>query len=96
METAGIVETKELLVGVNELSMELIKHLKDGVQVGDALAILDTLKNNADFKAKLEAAYTNVQAVPAEIKDLSIAEGVELAMVQVAYLPKILAAAKAV
>lgn len=93
-EVVGIQETKELLVAVNELSIELIKHLKDGVQVADAVAILDTLKNNADFKAKLEAGYTNVQAVPAEIKDLSLVEGGELVMTQISYLPKILEAAK--
>lgn len=93
-EVLGIKETKELVIGVNELAVELVKHLKDGVQVTDALAILDTLKTNEDFKAKLAAAYENVQAVPAEVKDISLVEGMELVMAQAAYLPKIIEAAK--
>ena len=94
MEALGIKETKEVVVGVNELAIELVKHFKDGVQFTDALGLIETLKTNEDFKAKLVAAYENIQAVPAEVKDISLVEGMELVMVQAAYLPKIIEAAK--
>lgn len=92
----GVDQTKELLVGVNELSIVLIKHLKDGVQLADAPAILDDLKNNPEVLAKLLAAKDRISEVPAEIKDVDFMEGVQLAMVQAAYVPKILEAAKKV
>lgn len=92
-EVMGVKETKELLVGVNELSIELIKHFKDGIQVADALAIVDDFKTNPDLLAAIMAAKDNIQAVPAEVKDLSLAEGIELALAQAAYVPKLIAAA---
>lgn len=91
---SGVVETKELLVGVNELAVELIKHFKDGVQLTDAIAILEAMKSNEDLKAKIEAAYKNIQAVSEEIKDLTLPEGIELIMVQASYVPKLIEAAK--
>lgn len=92
--TYGIKETKELLVGVNELSVFLVERLKDGAQVGDAVALIDKLKNDPDFQAKLAAAYDQINQVPAEVKDLSLMEGIELVMVQANYVPKIIEAAK--
>lgn len=94
VKSYGVKETKELLIGVNELSVFLVELLKDGAQVGDAVAMIDKLKNDPDFQAKMMAAYDQVNQVPAEIKDLSMVEGIELVMVQAQYVPKILEAAK--
>ncbi len=94
-EVVGIKETKEALVGINELAIEIAKHLKAGggliTEVG---AILDDFKTNPDLSAKLLAAVDNIKAVPDEIKDLSWAEGAELAVAQVQYVPQVLAALK--
>lgn len=88
----GIKETKEMLVGLNELSLLLLGKFKDGVQFVDFTEMYSHLQNDADFKAKLEAAYTNYQAIPAEVKDVDAGEGLELASVQIEYVPKIQAA----
>ncbi len=90
-----IKESKELLIGVNELSVFLVGILKDGVQAKeDISAIIEKLATDGEFKEKLQDAYTGVGAVKAELGDLSVVEGVELAMVQAAYVPKILEAMK--
>lgn len=94
-EQYGIKETQELLVGVNELSIELVGLLKDGFQPGtDVAQFVADLQTKPDFLAKLKAAGDNVSAIPDEVKDLSLAEGVQLIMVQAQYVPKILEAAK--
>lgn len=90
----GIKETKELLVGINELSLVLIKHLKDGLQVGkDATAILSELVSNDELKDKLADAVQGLDALDDELKDISLEEGVELGMVQVAYIGRLIEAA---
>lgn len=91
----GIKETKEALIGVNELSLVLIKHLKDGAQLTDIMAVVDDLKNNPELLEKLKAAKEGIEQVPAEAKDISLIEAGELLMTQVGYVPKIIAALKA-
>lgn len=93
-EKLGIKETKEVVVAANELGAFLVERLKDGVGADDAMAVIAKLQTDEAFKAKMQAAFDNVKAVPAEVKDVDLAEGMELAMVQLSYLPKILAAAK--
>ena len=95
-EKLGVKETTDVLKAANELAIFLIGILKDGFQVvGDFKAIFDELRNNEDFRNKLQDAYKGIQSVPAEIKDLDAAEGVQLAGVQIGYLPRILDALKA-
>lgn len=90
----GIKETKEALIGVNEVAVLIASKFKDGVQFGDFAAFWEAFKNDAEFKAKMEAAYMGYQAIPEEVKDLDIGEGIELAMVQIQYVPKLVAAFK--
>jgi len=95
MEKIGIKETKEALVGVNELSLALISVLKDGFQfVDDMTALWSKLQGDTEVNAKMKAALENISMVPAEIKDLDAAEGVELAIEQAKYVPKIIDAFK--
>lgn len=90
----GIKESKEALIGINELAIFIAKRLKDGVGMDDIGAIIDLLKNDGEFKIKVAAAFDGIKAVPEEMKDIDINEGVELAMVQVMYMPKIIEAFK--
>ena len=95
MSEKSVKETKELLVGVNELVVLLLVHLKDGLQVSkDLPAIFSELVGNADLQAKLKAAYDGVSQVEAEVKDLSLQEAVELGLLQVQYVEKIIDALK--
>lgn len=90
--SVGIQETKEVLVAVDEVALELVKGFRDGVQFTDFVTFWEDYKNNADFQAKLKAAWDNHQAIPAEIGDLDISEFADLAMTEVAYVPKFIAA----
>ena len=92
--THGIKETKEALVGLNEVSILIAKRLKDGAQASDIPALLEDLKKDPEVISKLEAARDNIAAVPAEIKDLQLSEGMELGVVQASYVPKLIAAFK--
>ena len=92
---AGIKETKELLVGVNEVALVLIERLKDGIQIGDDIAaIIAKWQSDSDFQAKLTLAVMGINGIPEEVKDIDVNEGVELATIQLSYIPRILAAAK--
>lgn len=90
----GIQETKEVLVAVNELALVIVKYVKDGVSVTDIPAIVSELIGSDSFKLKLTAAITNISQVPAEIGNIDLLEGGELAVCQASYLPRILAALK--
>jgi hypothetical protein len=92
MSTYGIIETEDVLVAVNELSLVVIQHVKDGVQVSDIGAIVFQLMNSDAAKVALVKAVENILAVPKEIGDIDLGEGLELGKVQLSYLPKILEA----
>lgn len=87
----GIKETKEVLVGVNEFSLFMIARAKDGLGFDDALALFA----NSELKAHLAKAFEDVKEVKAELNDLDLEEGLDLAKVQISYVPKIVAAVKA-
>ena len=90
----GIQETKEVLIASNELTLVVIKHVKDGVSVADLPAIVSELMTSDSFKLALVDAITGITNVPAEIKDIDFVEGMELAKVQLGYVPKLLEALK--
>jgi hypothetical protein len=91
---AGIKETNEALVGVNELAVFLIGRLKDGVSVGDFTALWDKLQQDAEFKSKLQQAYDGISLVPAEVSELDATEIVSLVLTQATYVPRIIEALK--
>lgn len=74
----GIKETKEVLVVGFAVAKILAEQVKDGVQGKDALALLQTLLTDTAFQAKVQNAIVGIQNVPAEMKDISIFEGLEL------------------
>jgi hypothetical protein len=92
--STGIKETKDVLVAANELTLVIIKHVKDGIAVSDIPAIVSELMGSDAFKLALVDAVTGVTNVPAEIKDIDFAEGMELGKVQLDYVPRILEALK--
>lgn len=90
----GIQESKDVLVAVNELSLGVIKVVKDGVQPVQDVAGLIAALQQEPLKSSLSLAIQNISAVPSEIKDVDLSEGVELAAVQLSYIPKIVQALK--
>ena len=90
----GIKETKEGLCGLFEVLVCLAERFHDGAQVSDFATIWGKLQNDEPFKQKLMAAYDGAQAIPAELKDLDLNEGIELAGIALDYLPKLVDALK--
>lgn len=88
----SIKETKEALHGSFVLAEIIGAELKDGVQAADLVAIVQKILADEAKKAALDAAIKDIQKVPAEVKDLSLAEGVELAQVVIHKLPDLLKA----
>lgn len=91
--SVGIKETNEALIGVNECGLHIATKLRDGFQpLPDFAAFWADLQNDADFKAKVQAAWDNHQAIPEEVADIDLGEGVQLVVTQASYVPKLIAA----
>ena len=90
----GIKETAEAITGFNEIGIVCAEKFKDGVQFTDFTSMYSELKDDEDFKAKLEAAWDKHQQIPAEMADIDTGEALELVAVQVEYVPKYIDALK--
>lgn len=90
----GIKETKELLIGLNEVAVFLISIFKDGFDLNDFGAIWDKLTKDEDFRKKLEVAYTDVSKIPEEFANLDLIESMEILKTQADYVTKIIEALK--
>jgi hypothetical protein len=86
----GIKETKEALLALVLLGAFVAERAKDGLDLSDAVAVAQKLAGDPEFMAKVKAGIDGIGAVPAEIKDLTFAEILELAGV----LPELLSAFK--
>ena len=86
----GYKETGEVLTGVNEVSLVLIKGFRDGVQFSDFYDFYEHWKNNEEFKEKLKAAYENYNIVPDEVGELDAEDYVGLISIQLPYIPKLI------
>ena len=86
----GIQETKEALVGINELGLAMARVFVDGVQFADFMDLWKKLSEDEAFKAKLMAAYEGWSKVSGELADLDVHESLEVVGVQLSYIPKFL------
>lgn len=89
-----IVQTKELVKGLLELMKVSAEIFKDGFQAQDIIDGYVKLSADPVKKAALEAALKDINAVPAELKDITLAEGIELVVVVAQELPSLLEAFK--
>lgn len=95
LEKLGIKETREVLKALNNLTIFLLSILIDGLQLyKDGKAIISKLKNDDEFTKVIQDAIDNIQAVPAEMKDLDASEVIILAGDQLMFLPQIFKAIK--
>lgn len=75
---SGIAETKETLVALLVLGKFVALRAKDGLDLGDAVALVEKFVLDAEFKGVLEAGVKGLDAIPEEIKDVDISESLEL------------------
>jgi hypothetical protein len=74
VKTYDVKELLEVLIALDLVAVQLVKALKDGIQITDLQYLLPILKDIA----KVVEAVKGVKEIPAEIKDLDIAEATEL------------------
>lgn len=86
MEQKSVKETIELLNGIELLAVAGVKIAKDGKVAVDDLPHLITLATNV---STLVDAATGVEQIPAEVKDLSQAEMIEIVSKVYAVVAKI-------
>lgn len=90
----GDENLKEVLAAAQDLVLAIIPLVKDGVQLSDAVSLGARIAADPVLKAELEKFPAAIGKVGAEIKDLSFAEGIDLAKMEFEYLPKFIAAIK--
>lgn len=87
-------ESKELVVALIAIAGLLAEEFKDGVQAADFADIVAKLATNEELKAKIVAAYTDIEKVPSEIKEVTLVEGLDLLSAVIPEVLKLLASVK--
>lgn len=78
MSQLGIEETKEALVALIELGLEVVALSKDGIDLSDAVALGSKIVSDEKFRDKLVKGVKGSDKVLGELKDIEAAEAVEL------------------
>lgn len=78
VQEQGIKETKEVVTGAMKLGGILYAAFKDGVQATDFAVVFAKIQGDEAVRQALMEAYNDANKVPAEMKDLNVAEGIEL------------------
>lgn len=87
-QVAGVKELKEAIEAILEISLKIGSVLKDGYQPSDLGAIFELFSKDSEMKNKIALAYDGISKIGGEVKDLEIAEGVEIAIALIQYVPK--------
>lgn len=88
----GIKETKEACLGLITIAAALVKEMKDqGFQAADLVKAAESIMADPVKKQRVSDAYNGASQIIGEVKDISLAEGLELAM---AIVPEVIAAVK--
>lgn len=82
---------KTVLIAVNEVALELIRNAGGGV-LGEVSGLAEEFFKNPAFRAKVEAALAAVKLVQAEAVSLGYMDALELAKVEIGYIPALLEA----
>lgn len=86
----GVKDTKEAMIGINELALTLARIFSDGVQFQDFMELWRKVGEDETFKAQLMAAYEGWGNIPDELADIDVQESLEIIGVQLSYVPKLL------
>ena len=83
-------EVKDILVGVNEISLLFIERFKDGFQLNDLPAVWDKFHSDTEFHGKLSMAISSVMNFTTDLENITLNDKVDLVTLQLSYLPKII------
>jgi len=94
-EVTGIKETRELLTALGDLSAVVAKAVKPGGQASDiASRIAAAVVVNPTLIEEIKTAADGISSIPAELRDLSLGEILELCEVSLVTTRKALDALK--
>lgn len=85
-------ELSEVIKGSMELTVAVLEELHDGVQFHDAIAIFAKIQANDDLRRAMVEAAKGAHKIPAELKDISAEEAIQVIMIMLPYVPKMLKA----
>jgi biotin operon repressor len=86
-EKVGVKEVSEMIEALMELGLAIASVAKDGISLSDIPALYGKMQS-PELQPKLVAAADRMNAIPDEVKDLDLAEGMQLAMLVLPYVPK--------
>lgn len=87
-------EVKDILVGVNEISLMFIERFKDGFQLGDIPAVWEKFHTDTEFHEKIFTAISSINNVKSDLETITLVDKVDLVNLQLSYIPKIIASFK--
>jgi hypothetical protein len=90
----GIKETTEVIEALTLLTCFLAKSLKDGIDMGDALALFSKLTSDAQFQAAMLKASSGIEKIPDELADLDFEEIMTLSVLGLNFIKDIVKAIK--
>jgi hypothetical protein len=73
-----VKETKQVLVALVLLGKTIALAAKDGLDLGDAVALGSKLVSDEKFREALVEGVKGIDQVPAELKDIAASEALEL------------------
>jgi hypothetical protein len=76
----GVKETKEGLLAVAALGAFIASRLKDGVDLGDAIALAQKLANDTEFVEKVKVGVEGFDKIADEVKELDLQDALEIVM----------------
>lgn len=93
MEDHGVKEMSEALQGVMEIGLAFVELAKDGLDFSDLPALYAKIQSEP-LKSTVAKAADGIKSVPDEIKDIDMAEVMQLAMLIMPYIPRYIEAVK--
>ena len=92
-ENVGIKETREAVVAALTIATEAVVVFKDGIQLSeDTQAIVRKWNDDVDFREKITAGIADINKVPGEVGDLSLAETAEIIGASIPMIVKLIEA----
>ncbi len=74
----GVKDTKEAIIGSLKLATLLAASFKDGVQATDIAVIFAKIQGDTVLQSALMEAYNGAGNIGAEMKDISLSEGLSM------------------
>jgi hypothetical protein len=90
----GVKESVDVINAAGSVGAAVLKVFKDGVQFSDLTELYSQVVANEEVRNAILEAYNGVSAVPTELGEVDMEDGLELAKAGLDQVPKFLSALK--